>query len=446
MKQPAENNRYVMNHSFRVIILFACCVLLCACGEENDSTAAPGNAPGAANPSPGTPTPGTANPSPGTPTSPGSASLQLLAANGPHVASVRDSLQRGDPRFRTALMNLEVDAKAALDIKPMSVMDKDVTPPSGDKHDYMSQAPYYWPDPSKSGGKPYIRKDGERNPEIDKITDRAYIQRLARSSFSLALAYFFTGRQEYAEHAAELVRVWFLDAPTRMNPNLNFGQGIPGIAEGRAAGIVETRFLPQIIDAVTLLQGSSAWTSAEDARFKGWMRDYLDWLEESRLGRDESTRGNNQETWYDVQVAALAIYTGQDEVARATLRRAQVDIGDEFERDGRQPRELERARSWDYSIFDLTAFLQLAALGERVGVDLWNYQAPNGGSLRKGVDFLVPFATGEKSWPFKQITPLRRSALHPVLRMAAVGWKDSNYRAIAQQIGGGTAMLDLTLP
>ena len=56
-------------------------------------------------------------------------------------------------------------------MKPPSVMDKGVTPPSGDKHDYMSQAPYWWPDPTKPDGSPYIRKDGERNPEIDKITD-----------------------------------------------------------------------------------------------------------------------------------------------------------------------------------------------------------------------------------------------------------------------------------
>ena len=27
----------------------------------------------------------------------------------------------------------------------------------------MSQAPYFWPDPSKPGGLPYIRRDGERN-------------------------------------------------------------------------------------------------------------------------------------------------------------------------------------------------------------------------------------------------------------------------------------------
>src|ERR1041384_6366545 len=68
-------------------------------------------------------------------------------------------------------------------------MDKAVIPPSGDKHDYMSQAPYWWADPSKPRGLPYVRKDGQRNPEVDKITDHAEFERLAKTSFSLALAF-----------------------------------------------------------------------------------------------------------------------------------------------------------------------------------------------------------------------------------------------------------------
>ena len=100
--------------------------------------------------------------------------------DGAHVAGVRDSLRRGEPQFQPALAALEADANDALTVAPMSVMDKDVTPPSGDKHDYMSQAPYWWPDPSKPDGLPYIRKDGQRNPEIDRITDRANLGRLAQ--------------------------------------------------------------------------------------------------------------------------------------------------------------------------------------------------------------------------------------------------------------------------
>jgi hypothetical protein len=231
-----------------------------------------------------------------------------------------------------------------------------------------------------------------------------------------------------------------------MNPSLRFGQGIPGIAEGRAAGIIETRLLVDIIDGVRLLQESSAWSSSDDAGLKDWMRAYLKWLRESSFGRDEATRGNNQETWYDAQAATLAVYSGQPEIARQIVEAARASIGRQFEPNGGQPRELARTRAWDYSIFNLSAFLELATLGDRLGVDLWNYRTGDGRSLRAGIDFLLPFATGEKRFPYKQITHFDPSLFQTILRWAAVGLKDAAYRELARQIGGTTARLDLTLP
>jgi hypothetical protein len=371
---------------------------------------------------------------------------QLLTVDSAHLARVRDSLQLGDPEFQLALTALVRDANRALSVAPISVMDKGVTPPSGDKHDYMSQAPYYWRDPSRPNGRPYIRRDGVRNPEIEQITDRENLERLERTTTALALAFYLTGREEYAQHAARLLRAWFLDPATRMNPHLRFGQGIPGRTEGRSAGIIETRFLPTIIDAVMLLQSSPAWTGSDAQGLGDWMRAYLRWLLQSPLGREQARRGNNQETWTDVQVVALALYIGQPGIARQVLEDAKIDIAEEFQPDGRQPRELARATSWDYSVFDLTAFVHLAELGERVGVDLWNYRTEDGRSIRQGLEYLLPFATGERRWPHEQITLLRPSALHPVLRRAAVGWNDPRYRELARQIGGETPRLELTLP
>jgi len=359
---------------------------------------------------------------------------------------VRDSLRRGEAQFMPALKALEQEAADALNVAPVSVMDKAVTPPSGDKHDYMSQAPYWWPDPSKPDGKPYTRRDGQRNPEIARITDRENLGRLTDAVSTLGLAYYYTGRNDYARHAAELIRVWFLDAATRMNPNLQYAQGIPGVAEGRAAGIIESRLLPDILDGLTLFQDSSAWSASDDQALKSWMRSYLTWLLQSSRGRTEATRGNNQETWYDVQVVALALYTGQTELARSSLQGVRDSIARQIEADGRQPRELERTRAWDYSIFNLNAFVKLAEMGDDAGVDLWSYRTADGRSLRQAIDYLIPFATGDKNFPYQQIGGLSPTAIHSVLRRAAVGFAEPKYRDLAQQIGGGTRRLSLTLP
>ena len=371
---------------------------------------------------------------------------ELFLLDGQHIAKVRERVRAGDQQLKPAIEALEGDAKKALSMAPVSVMDKKVTPPSGDRHDYMSQAPYWWPDPSKPNGRPYIRKDGVRNPEISGISDRDNLGRLTGASTTLALAYHLTGRDEFAAHAAKLIRVWFLDPATRMTPHLQYGQGIPGINEGRGIGIIETRMLPEIVDATLLMAGSPAWTAADDKALREWMRAYVTWLVESPHGKDEAKNGNNHETWYDVQVVSLALYTGQNDLARRTLEGSRQRIARQFEPDGRQPRELDRTRAWDYSIFNLNAFLHLAALGERVGVDLWNHRTPDGRSLRQGLEYLLPVATGERRFEQAQITEFQPGALHEVLRLAAVGWKEPRYRELATKVGGGSTRLDLTIP
>jgi hypothetical protein len=363
-----------------------------------------------------------------------------------YIDAVRARAEKGDAPIRAALAALEAEAKLALAIGPMSVIDKPVTAPSGDKHDYVSQAPYWWPDPAKADGRPYIRKDGERNPEISRITDRDNLARLVGAVATLSLAYTYTAHEPYAAHAARLVRTWFLDPATRMNPHLQFGQYIPGVNQGRGIGIIETRNLPELLDGVRLIARSPAWSRADEDGLQVWMRAYLSWLLESTHGREEAKNGNNHETWYDVQVAGLALYTGQIDLARRTTEGARARIASQIEPDGRQPRELERTRSWHYSDFNLAAFMDLATLGERAGVDLWNYRTADGRSIRQAVDFLVPFAAGERPWPFDQITPFAANTIHQVLRRGAAAWKEPKYAALAARIGGGRPTLILTVP
>jgi hypothetical protein len=370
----------------------------------------------------------------------------LLLLDSRRLADAAARMRGGDSLLVSALAELEGDARAALRMPPVSVMDKAVTPPSGDKHDYMSQGPYWWADPSKPDGVPYIRRDGVRNPEIDKITDHGHFDRLMRAVATLGLAFHLTHREEYATHATRLLRTWFLDPATRMNPHLQFGQGIPGITEGRGIGIIETRSLPELLDGVILLDGSRAWTDTDEAGLQKWMRDYLAWLTDSQHGRDESKNGNNHETWYDVQVAALALYTGRKDLARSTLRRSRERIATQIEPDGRQPKELERTRSWHYSIFNLTAFFHLAALGGRLDVDIWAYRTTDGRGLRRALDFLAPFATGAQRWTYEEISGFEASALHWLLRRAAVAWGEPKYRSLARQVGGGRPEMDLVVP
>ena len=70
-----------------------------------------------------------------------------------------------DPALKPALDELTRQADAALKVKPSSVMDKPEVPAGIDAHDYVSYAPYFWPNPDTKDGLPFVRHDGKRNRE-----------------------------------------------------------------------------------------------------------------------------------------------------------------------------------------------------------------------------------------------------------------------------------------
>jgi hypothetical protein len=359
---------------------------------------------------------------------------RVFLLNASELAGIR-AANPEDPRRVEIVTAAIAEANRAMTVGPFSVMDKSVTPPSGDKHDYMSHAPYFWPDPSKPNGLPYIRRDGEHNPEIKEITDHDEWGRMSEAARTLALAYYFTGKPEYADRATLLLRTWFLDPATSMHPNLEFGQGIPGINTGRGIGIIESRFLLDDTDAVDLLAGSKAWTESDAQGFRHWLADYLNWLRTSDKGKAEDGAKNNHGTWYDLQVTDFALFLGDTQLAKDTLERVKTRrIAVQIEPDGKQPLELARTNAWGYSNGNLDGLCKLATLGDEVGVDLWDYKTAEGRSIRAAIDFLVPYAAGQKKWDFQQIGGFNADALQQTLLRAAKAYHNEKYAALAAQL------------
>src|SRR5678815_2851586 len=132
----------------------------------------------------------------------------VLILDGNHLVQLKKKVQQKDKTTLSLVDSLKKQADGLLKMKPVSVMEKEFTPVSGNKHDYMSQAPYFWYDSSKTNGLPYIRRDGQHNPEIKKITDRTYIGRLETATKTLSLAWYLTGEEKYAQKATALIRYW----------------------------------------------------------------------------------------------------------------------------------------------------------------------------------------------------------------------------------------------
>ncbi len=352
----------------------------------------------------------------------------LFLSDGNQLVRLRGHLSADE--LARSLENLRLSI-AAIPAQPWSVLDKSVLPPSGDKHDYVSLAPYWWADPDTVDGLPYFYRDGQVNPQIHDY-DRHRLDSMVSAVQVLSLQTYLFNDETSAQCAENLLRVFLIDPETRMNPSMRFGQFIPGRSEGTPAAIVDARVIVPLAEAVALLRAcSSPLSKATGEGCALWFEGFLDWLLTSEQGVKAGKTKNNHSTMYDLEIAALALHLGRREQAEKTLCEVGPHrIATQIEPDGSQPHELGRTRSWTYSTLNLSLLCRLARLGEHVGADLWNYEAPNGGSIRAALDYILRHAQSlPESWPRRQLTRFEPDLLAQALRLALHVWpEETRYR------------------
>jgi hypothetical protein len=348
------------------------------------------------------------------------------------MKKVKNDLNSGDTYFLPAYEQLIKDADEALDDGVYSVTFKEMVPPSNNKHDYLSMGPYWWPDPEKPDGLPYIRRDGEVNPERNEL-DSPQKNKMINAVRTLALAWYFSGEEKYAEKASELLRVWFVDEETLMNPHLEYGQFIPGRTPGRFIGLIDMASLHTLVDAIALLETSEVMSKDEKEEIQTWFERYFRWLVESGHGKQEDDYKNNHSVAYDMQSSGIAYFIGDNDFAARKVRelpRRRIDPM--IEADGRQPHELIRTKAFGYSVSNLGNLFRVGEKGKNLGVDIFDYKNVKGGSLQKALDYLIQYIGGEEDWPYEQISDWqdKENDLGLIVRKAALIYEDENYQKL----------------
>lgn len=350
-------------------------------------------------------------------------------------------LETGEnPNLTRASEMLLAQADKILSNGPYSVTYKktDQVPEGGTIHDFYSLAPYWWPDPSKSDGLPFIQRDGKINHMRDSIPDNDMMGSLCSDVYTLGLAYFYSGDEVYATKAKDLLKVFFFDEETRMNPNFNFSQYING-HPGSGGNTITSRIFLDLLDGVALIKPSVAWTDSDDTELKGWFREFLSWMTDSEKGKKEAQRTNNIGTYYTAQVVGYAMYVGDSTLAKRVFEEQAYDrVSSQIDEEGNMPEELARAKPYSYIIFNTEAFIQLDKIGRRLGYDLWNYRGNRGGSIRQAVGHLNDAALSERSVSFgrERVNP---SSVRLVLSKYANYISRSSDSVAQEQIGNRVA-------
>ena len=318
----------------------------------------------------------------------------------------KQNIQAKKTLYVKAYDDLLILANKELKAKIDPVTNKTVIPASGDIHDYHTLGSYYWPDPTKKDGLPWIYKDGEFNP-INQGPDTDYdrLKNMFSSLQTLNLAYYFSGDKKYILKARKIVKVWFIDKKTKVNPNVDYGKAIPGKVSGTNFAVIDWTDIGNVITTIQLLESNKLWKGNDKSIMNKWLTDYYKWLTESEFGVLESTRANNHGTNYDYQLIGIMIYLGKHHQVNAKLEEVKkTRISAQIEKDGSQPLELARTKSVNYTVNNLWALARIADLGFRFSkVDLWSFRSEKGADLEIAYNFLIPYITGKATWKWKQI-------------------------------------------
>ena len=292
-------------------------------------------------------------------------------------------------------------ATAALAQGPLSITTVRAPRSTGGPNDFYSNGDYWWPNPNTPGGLPYVQRDGQTNPG-NFTAHRRLVRQLRDVVAALGAAYEITGDDRYATKAAGLLRVFFLDPPTRMNPSLAQAQAVPGVSPGRGTGIIDTLHLIEIPKAIEAMEASPALPASEVTGLQQWFADYTVWMRTSKNGLEEAAAGNNHAVAYWLQVAVFAQFTGDEtNLAECHRRFTTVFIPKQMASDGSFPAELKRTKPYGYSIFQLDNMATLCQVLSTPELDLWQFTLPDGRGIRAGVAFLYPYLADKSTWPHK---------------------------------------------
>jgi len=272
---------------------------------------------------------------------------------------------------------MSVDVLAAMGLGLQSVTYEGKNPPSGDRHDYFSEAPY-------------TTGDGVFDPNVDR-TDYIGAMAVGKAVRDLGLAYALTGENKYADKAIQLINAWTVNPTTKMNPK---------ITTFNSQAYIEIPItLTGMYYGADLIWNYQGWNVNDRNAFKEWVR-----LTSVSRGRSKEANPTNYENWKVLLIGASAVITEDNNDLNWAFQYWKELIPKQMNTQGQMTAELSRTRSLFYSLYAINAMTQTAEIAKHHGTDLYGYKMSDGRGLELAYDYHAPYLAGKSIWPYQEIS------------------------------------------
>jgi hypothetical protein len=201
----------------------------------------------------------------------------------------------------------------------------------------------------------------------------------AYKTYALALAYTYLGKKEYCVKATDFLKAW---------ASANKATGDP---------INQTK-LEDMVTAYDLVR--SKIKADERTLIDAWMKSIADAMVNSATAKGNRGTAINNWNSHRIKMITLIAYTLHDDSYNSIItEELEKQLNVNLNPDGTTHDLMERD-AFHYQTYDLEPLISTCiAIYRASGKNYFTYQTANGSSIKKCVDYMTPFMTGEKTHP-----------------------------------------------
>nr|WP_277397893.1 alginate lyase family protein [Paraburkholderia sp. Ac-20340] len=215
---------------------------------------------------------------------------------------------------------------------------------------------------------PVLVGEGRLDSDPDKIRSDSALKDMQKIS-ALAWVWLVSQDARFADKGTQFILAW---------ARVNRPDGDP---------INETKLEPLIVGYDVLRQ---RFTPTDRVTVDGWLRDQA-----ITLWNDPRHRTENWQSHRLKIVGLIATTLDDDALWRQVTEGFKVQMDRSFLPDG-ESTDFQLRDAMHYNLYSVEPLLTLACVAHQRHHDWYDYQAPSGASLRRAVDFIKPYALGEK--------------------------------------------------